>query len=110
MAAVAMTPPAGWNRLAPKTSSGTRERTPTCRGRTNRISDERGTHERLLWRIARHGRRKVSCATALASLTGRHVPKDLAAFHHEYHPLQRSDVAQRIAIDCDQVRLHARRE
>src|SRR6267142_982435 len=43
MEAVAVTPPTGWNRLAPKTSCGTRERTPTCRGRTNLISDERET-------------------------------------------------------------------
>src|SRR5712671_1190377 len=45
MEAVAVTPPTGWNRLAPKTSCGTRERTPTCRRRTDRISDGRDTYE-----------------------------------------------------------------
>src|SRR5258706_11317402 len=34
----------GWNRLAAKTSSGTRERTPTCRGRQSRISDREHVH------------------------------------------------------------------
>src|SRR6516162_9143784 len=33
----------GKKRLALKTSSGTRERTPTCHGRTNRISERRET-------------------------------------------------------------------
>src|SRR5258708_26050689 len=47
MEAVAVTPPAGWNRLAPKTSCGTRERTPTCRGLTDWISDERETRGRV---------------------------------------------------------------
>src|SRR5258708_7826232 len=47
MEAVAVTPPTGWNRLAPKTSCGTRERTPTCRGLTDWISDEREAHGRV---------------------------------------------------------------
>src|SRR5712671_991744 len=37
-------PPTGWKRFAPKTSSGTRERTPKCRGRTSRISEGSGPH------------------------------------------------------------------
>src|SRR5438046_1281772 len=47
MEALAETPPTGRNKFAPKTSSGTRERTPTCRGRRNRISDRRETHGRV---------------------------------------------------------------
>src|SRR5579871_1102533 len=41
-----MIPPTGWNRLAQKTFSGSRDRTPTCRGPTNRISDRRETDRR----------------------------------------------------------------
>src|SRR2546423_405518 len=39
MEAVAMIPPTGRNRLAPKTSSGIREKTPTCRRLATRTSD-----------------------------------------------------------------------
>src|SRR6202049_4489477 len=36
-----LAPPTGWSRFAPKTSSGTRDRTPKYRGRPNRISEGR---------------------------------------------------------------------
>src|ERR1700730_17596496 len=45
MEVVEVAPPTGQNRLAPKTSSGTRERTPMCRGPTNRTSEGRETYE-----------------------------------------------------------------
>src|SRR5215470_19991115 len=54
MEAAAVTPPTGWNRLAPKTSCGTRERTPTCRGQTNRNFEGR---ERISARGVGPGRR-----------------------------------------------------
>ena len=38
-------PTNGTSRLVPKTSCGTRERKPTCRGRTSRISEARKTYE-----------------------------------------------------------------
>src|SRR5260370_25811279 len=47
MEAVAVHQPHGWNRLAPKTSCGTQKRTPTCRGLTDWISDEREAHGRV---------------------------------------------------------------
>src|ERR1700704_356864 len=38
-------PPTGWKRLAPKTSSGTRGRTPQSRRGTSRISEGQETYE-----------------------------------------------------------------
>jgi hypothetical protein len=44
------------------------------------------------------------------SLRRRDITIDLATFHHEDHPLERRDIGQRIAVDRDQIRLHAGRE
>jgi hypothetical protein len=54
MEVVEVIPPTGRKKLAPRTSSGTRERTPMCRGRTNRISKAaRRLSLRHTWRRVR---------------------------------------------------------
>src|SRR6266404_3238310 len=80
----------GRKRFAPKTSSGTRERMPQCRGRTSRISEGQETYEAELMAASCNGMvRPCSCPSQRDAGTGWQFEGAQPCPTHQLRPLPR---------------------